>query len=155
MITAKQLDRLFKTNQIKECYLAHVSTDGTKTTYLNHVEDIDVSWAAEFSKEFPDVFKGHISGLPPMRDTQEIIVTKPDAVPVSRPPYKMSPLELTELRKQLDELLQKGLIEPCASEWSNPVLFVRKPNDDLRMCCDYRMLNKNAYTMLNISPPWI
>ncbi|EIE84465.1 hypothetical protein RO3G_09175 [Rhizopus delemar RA 99-880] len=96
----------------------------------------------KFSKEFPDVFKGHISGLPPVRDTQEIIVTKPDAVPVSRPPYKMSPLELTELRKQLDELLQKGLIEPCASEWSNPVLFVRKPNGDLRMCCDYRMLNK-------------
>ncbi|KAG1177351.1 hypothetical protein G6F36_010832 [Rhizopus arrhizus] len=142
IITAKQLDRLFKTNQIKECYLAHVSIDGAKTAYLNHVENIDVSWAAEFSKEFPDVFKGHISGLPPMRDTQEIIVTKSDAVPVSRPPYKMSPLELTELRKQLDELLQKGLIEPCASEWSNPVLFVRKPNGDLRMCCDYRMLNK-------------
>ncbi|KAG1016820.1 hypothetical protein G6F43_014448 [Rhizopus delemar] len=77
-----------------------------------------------------------------MRDTQEIIVTKPDAVPVSRPPYKMSPLELNELRKQLDDLLAKGLIEPCASEWSNPVLFVRKPNGDLRMCCDYRMLNK-------------
>ncbi|KAG1364979.1 hypothetical protein G6F61_013527 [Rhizopus arrhizus] len=73
IITAKQLDRLFKTNQIKECYLAHVSIDGAKTAYLNHVEDIDVSWAAEFSKEFPDVFKGHISGLPPMRDTQEII----------------------------------------------------------------------------------
>jgi hypothetical protein len=142
LISAKQLNRLAKKNQISECYLVHASFDGVKVNYLNNINETDITWAAEFSKEFPEVFKGHISGLPPMRDTQEIIVTKPDAVPVSRPPYKMSPLELNELRKQLDDLLAKGLIEPCASEWSNPVLFVRKPNGDLRMCCDYRMLNK-------------
>ena len=44
-------------------------------------------------------------------------------------------------RKQLDELLSKGFIEPCVSEWGSPVLFVRKPNGSLRMVCDYRALN--------------
>ncbi|KAG1205489.1 hypothetical protein G6F69_009389 [Rhizopus microsporus] len=128
LISAKQLNRLAKQNQIAECYLVHTSFEETRVNYLNNINEADITWATEFSKEFPEVFKGHISGLPPMRDTQDIIVTKPDAVPVSRPPYKMSPLELNELRKQLDDLLAKGLIEPCASEWSNPVLFVRKPN---------------------------
>ncbi|EIE75994.1 hypothetical protein RO3G_00698 [Rhizopus delemar RA 99-880] len=144
IISAKQLTRLFKTKQVSEYYLVHAEIDESNVNYLNNVNYTDFPWIAEFSKEFPEVFKGHITGLPPMRNTQDIIVTKPDAVPVARPPYKMSPLELSELRKQIDELLAKGLIEPCASEWSNPVLFVRKPNGDLRMCCDYRMLNKVA-----------
>ncbi|KAG0866023.1 hypothetical protein G6F15_012772 [Rhizopus arrhizus] len=142
LISAKQLERLYKTKQIEECYFAQVHLKENEMVYLNNINDIDASWSTEFSKEFPEVFKGEITGLPPMRDTQDIIVTKPDTVPVSRPPYKMSPLELSELQKQLNKLLNKGLIEPCASEWSNPVLFVRKPNGDLRMCCDYRMLNK-------------
>ncbi|KAG1322416.1 hypothetical protein G6F62_010257 [Rhizopus arrhizus] len=120
VISAKQLTRLFKTNQVAECYLLRVEFDGSNVNYLNNINDADTPWATEFSKEFPEVFKGKITGLPPMRDTQDIIVTKPDAIPVARPPYKMSPLELSELKKQLDELLAKGLIEPCASEWSNP-----------------------------------
>jgi hypothetical protein len=45
------------------------------------------------------------------------------------------------LRKQLDELLGKGFIEPCVSEWGSPVLFVKKSNGSLRMVCDYRALN--------------
>ncbi|KAG1471288.1 hypothetical protein G6F57_011442 [Rhizopus arrhizus] len=142
LLSAKQVERLIKTNQVDKCYLVQIATDDEKVSCLNNINEYDESWADEFNKEFPEVFKGEITGLPPMRDTQDIIVTHPDATPVSRPPYKMSPLELTELRKQLDGLLKKGLIEPCASEWSNPVLFVRKPNGELRMCCDYRMLNK-------------
>lgn len=41
----------------------------------------------------------------------------------------------------MDELLKKGFIEPCVSEWGSPVLFVKKPNGSLRMVCDYRALN--------------
>ncbi|KAG1167581.1 hypothetical protein G6F71_009465 [Rhizopus microsporus] len=123
VISAKQMERLFKTNQASECYLAQITFDRNQVNYVNSIKNTDQSWADVFSKEFPEVFKGQIVGLPPMRDTQDIIVTRPDAVPVARPPYKMSPLELAELRKQLDELLDKGLIEPCVSEWSNPVLF--------------------------------
>ncbi|CEG84445.1 hypothetical protein RMATCC62417_18247 [Rhizopus microsporus] len=143
LLSAKQIERLFKMKQVKECYMIQVTPKkNNNMSCRNTTTETNNSWADQFCKEFPEVFKGEITGLPPLRDTQDIIVTRPDAVPVARQPYKMSPLELKELRKQLNELLDKGLIEPCASEWSNPVLFVRKPNGDLRMCCDYRMLNK-------------
>lgn len=54
----------------------------------------------------------------------------------------MSPLELDELRRQLDELLKLGLIKPSVSPWGAPVLFVKKKDGSMRMCIDYRALNK-------------
>lgn len=99
-------------------------------------------------EEFPTVFRDELPGLPPDRGVHHVINTG-DAAPVSRPPYKMSPLELDELKKQLKQLLDLGLIRPSASPWGAPVLFVRKKPDPgsskpgaLRMCIDYRALNK-------------
>jgi len=61
----------------------------------------------------------------------------------------MALAELAELKKQLQELLDKGLIEPSMSPWGVPVLFVRKKDGRLRLCIDYRELNrvtaKNKY----------
>ena len=54
----------------------------------------------------------------------------------------MSPSELVELKKQLEELLEKGLIRPSGSPWGSPVLFVKKKDGSLRLCIDYRQLNK-------------
>ncbi len=54
----------------------------------------------------------------------------------------MSPLELEELRKQLDDLLEKGFIKPSKSPFGAPILFVHKKDGGLRMCVDYRALNK-------------
>ncbi|SAM08067.1 hypothetical protein [Absidia glauca] len=54
----------------------------------------------------------------------------------------MSPLELDELKRQLDELLRLGLIQPSSSPWGAPVLFVKKKDGTMRMCIDYRALNK-------------
>ncbi|KAG0749205.1 hypothetical protein G6F29_013894 [Rhizopus arrhizus] len=54
----------------------------------------------------------------------------------------MSPAELDELQKQLKELLSLGLIRPSSSPWGAPVLFVRKKDGSMRMCIDYRALNK-------------
>ncbi|KAJ8652139.1 hypothetical protein O0I10_012247 [Lichtheimia ornata] len=68
------------------------------------------------------------------------IIDTGDAEPINRPPFKMSPLELDELRKQLKELLDLRLIRPNTSPWGAPVLFVRKKSGELRMCIDYRAI---------------
>ncbi|KAG2190799.1 hypothetical protein INT47_010346 [Mucor saturninus] len=54
----------------------------------------------------------------------------------------MSPRELDELKRQLKELLDLGLIRPSSSPWGAPILFVKKKNGEMRMCVDYRALNK-------------
>ena len=54
----------------------------------------------------------------------------------------MAPAELQELKKQLQELLDKGFIRPSHSPWGAPILFVKKIDGSLRMCIDYRELNK-------------
>jgi hypothetical protein len=49
----------------------------------------------------------------------------------------MLPNELAELKTQLGELLQKGLIGPSSSPWGCPAIFVNKKDQYLRMCVDY------------------
>jgi hypothetical protein len=61
---------------------------------------------------------------------------------------------LVELKKQIDELLEKGYIRPSTSPWAAPVLFVEKKDGTKRMCIDYRALNevtiKNKYPLPRI-----
>ena len=54
----------------------------------------------------------------------------------------MAPLELKELKLQLQELLEKGFIRPSVSPWGAPVLFVKKKDGTLWLCIYYRQLNK-------------
>jgi hypothetical protein len=63
---------------------------------------------------------------------------------VSRTPYRMSTLELVELKLQLKEMMDKGYIRPNVSPWGAPVLFVKNKDDALRLCIDYRQLNKTT-----------
>ncbi|KAL0411105.1 UNVERIFIED_CONTAM: Transposon Ty3-G Gag-Pol polyprotein [Sesamum latifolium] len=66
----------------------------------------------------------------------------------------MAPVELQELKKQLEELLEKGFIQPSTSPWGAPVLFVKKKDGSMRLCVDYRQLNrvtvKNKYPLPRI-----
>ena len=66
----------------------------------------------------------------------------------------MAPAELKELKVQLQELVDKGFIRPSVSPWGAPVLFVRKKDGSLRLCIDYRQLNKvtirNKYPLPHI-----
>jgi hypothetical protein len=75
--------------------------------------------------------------------------------PMSRRPYRMPPNELAKLKKQLQDLLTKGLIRPSLSEWGCPTLFVKKKKyNSLWICVDYRPLNavtiKNKYPLPRI-----
>ncbi|GJU71306.1 hypothetical protein Tco_1262711 [Tanacetum coccineum] len=56
--------------------------------------------------------------------------------------HKLAPLEMQELSKELQELLDKGFIRPSSSPWGAPVLFVKRKDGSFRMCIDYMELNK-------------
>ena len=104
--------------------------------------------------EFPNVFLKKLPGLPPVREMEFTIELQPDTTPISMAPYRFAPAELVELKKQLQELLSFGVIRPSTSSWGAPTLFVKKKDGSLRMCIDYRKLNrvtmKNKYPMPRI-----
>ena len=93
-------------------------------------------------QEFRDVFPDEISGLPPKRDIDFTIELVPGVAPVSKAPYRMSTPEMLELKMQLQDLLEKKYIRSSVSPWGAPVLFVKKKDGTLRLCIDYRQLNK-------------
>ncbi|KAJ9557756.1 hypothetical protein OSB04_012370 [Centaurea solstitialis] len=92
--------------------------------------------------EFQDVFPDDLPGLPPDRQVEFHIDLAPGAAPIAKTPYRLAPAEMTEMRNQLKELLDKGFIQPSTSPWGAPVLFVKKKDGSFRMCIDYRELNK-------------
>jgi len=97
---------------------------------------------ATLVKEFQDVFADLPSGLPPKRDIGHTIPLTPDATPQFRAVYRLSPAEHEELKKHIATLLENGFIEPSNSPWGAPILFVAKKDGSLRLCVDYRALNK-------------
>ena len=93
-------------------------------------------------KEFPDVFPDDLPGLPPDREIDFGIDVVPGVDPISKAPYRMSPIELQELKTQLEELQNKGFIRPSILPWGAPVLFVKKKDGTMRHCIDYREFNQ-------------
>ncbi|GJT95063.1 putative reverse transcriptase domain-containing protein [Tanacetum coccineum] len=81
-------------------------------------------------------------GIHPPTRTEFQIDLVPGAAPVVWAPYRLTPSEMKELVKQLQEISDKGFIRPNSSPWGAPVLFVKKKDGSFRMCIDYRELNK-------------
>nr|XP_043639339.1 uncharacterized protein LOC122610413 [Erigeron canadensis] len=80
--------------------------------------------------------------IPPVRQVEFNIDLVPGATPVAKAPYRLAPPEMQELSNQLQELLSKGFIRPSSSPWGAPILFVKNKDGSMRMCIDYRELNK-------------
>ena len=104
--------------------------------------------------EFEDIFPDELLGLPPQRDVDFVIELHPGMSPISMTPHRMAPVELQELKVQIQGLLDKGFIRPSTSPWGAPVLFAKKKDKTLRLCIDYRQLNrvtiKNWYPLPRI-----
>ena len=105
-------------------------------------------------RDYPDVFPEELPGMPPERDIEFVIELTPGTSPIAQKPYRMNTEELVELKKQLADMLSKGLIRPSASPWGSPVIFVDKEDGTIRLCVDYRKLNdvtiKNKYPLPKI-----
>ena len=86
--------------------------------------------------EFPEVFPEDVSELPPEREVEFTIDLIPGTSLVSMAPYRMSASELSEVKKQLEELLEKKFIRPSVSPWGAPVLLVKKKEGSMRLCVD-------------------
>jgi hypothetical protein len=117
-----------------------ISVDSKETNPLEAIRVVS---------NFPDVFPEELPGMPPERKVEFAIELIPGTTPISKRAYRVSGPELVELKKQIDELLEKGYIRPCTSPRAAPVLFVEKKDGTKRMCIDYRALNevtiKNKY----------
>ena len=130
MTAMKANNMLRKSYQGYLAYAIEVRGSGSR------LEDIPVV------REFPDVFPEDLPDIPPDREIDFQIELAPRTEPISKAPYRMAPLELKELKVQMDELVSKGFVRPSTSPWGAPVLFVKKNDGSLRLCIDYRELNR-------------
>ncbi|KAK9800185.1 hypothetical protein WJX73_005436 [Symbiochloris irregularis] len=95
----------------------------------------------KLADEFPDVFE-EPTGLPPERDIEHTIDLEPGSRPSCQPSRRLSPQENEEAIKQITGFLEKAHVRPSSSPFAAPILFASKKDGGLRMCIDYRALNK-------------
>jgi hypothetical protein len=92
--------------------------------------------------------------MPTDHEIEFVIELVPGTAPIFKRPYTMSANQLTEIKEQLQELLDKGYIHPSASPWGAPIIFVPKKDGMHRICVDYCSLNeitiKNKYPLPRI-----
>jgi hypothetical protein len=105
-------------------------------------------------KEFPNVIPEELSGMPLDRDIEFVIELKPGTTPIYKTLFRMTSIELAELKKHIKELLEKGFIHPSWSPLGALVIFVPKKDGTQRLYMDYGALNevtiKNKYPLPRI-----
>ena len=138
-LTALQMKRLFRKQKNidqNKTFFVLVQPDDCARSIPNdpHLQSLIQS--------YNHVFQESPSGLPPQRDVQHAINIQPCSSPPFKPIYRLSLKERHEVTKTIEDLLNNGLIQPSTSPFGAPILFVGKKDGSLRMCVDYRALNK-------------
>ncbi|XP_019059506.1 PREDICTED: uncharacterized protein LOC109117174 [Tarenaya hassleriana] len=136
-LSAMQFKRGVKSS---ECFIATVrdlndEEPSCQTHVPSEVRSLLDSYADVMPSDLP-------KKLPPRRGVDHAIELIPGSKPPAMAPYRMAPPELAELKKQLEDLLDAGYIQPSKAPYGAPVLFQKKKDGSLRMCIDYRALNK-------------
>ena len=145
------LNTSFREIQVETVKLATVEIlDGSRD---NSFPDIDLSnfqgseqvleCVRELLNKYSDIFMKKNEPLGCTKTVKHTITTT-DNVPVSQPYRRIPPGMIEEVRNHLNELLKKGVIQESTSEYAAPIVLVRKKNGELRMCVDYRALNKKV-----------
>ncbi|MCO5580855.1 hypothetical protein L7F22_034728 [Adiantum nelumboides] len=125
---------IFVKDSLSDVNKTHVNESGSQV-------DLELS---KFLNQFQDVFIDNIPGeLPPKRgDDDHVIELIPGNSPPNKPPYRVSQAQQEEIMRQVNELVEKGMVRPSSSPFCSPVLLVHKKDDTYRMCVNYRALNK-------------
>jgi hypothetical protein len=117
---------------------------------LHHVAELKLE-DIHVVQEFSDVFPDDLPRMPPEKAIEFKIDLPPDTALIAKAPYKMSHVEMKELKIQVQGLLDKRYIHPSTSLWVCSALFIEKKNKELCLCVDYRPLNavtiKNKYPL--------
>lgn len=90
------------------------------------------------------VFEDIPSGLPPKRGFEHSIELEEGAKPVITTPYRHPHKFKEEIEKTIKELLEIGHIQPSSSPFASSVVLVKKKDGTMRMCIEYRALNKKT-----------
>ena len=93
-------------------------------------------------REFQEVYRIDIPGVPSEREIDFCIDLLPDTNHILIPSYRMAPAEFKKYKLQHKDLLDKGFIQRSIYPWDSPILFVKKKDRTLRICIDYHTLNK-------------
>ena len=140
LCNTKQIVR--EINQVKEGDVVYLCYLNPVTMHPNEQVTND-PLTKELIQEYKDVFPEDLpKTLPPQRDIDHRIELEPNAIPPSKNSYPMSAKELDELRKILKDYSDHGFTRESKSNFASPVIFVKKKDGSIRMCVDYRALNK-------------
>lgn len=165
LMTARQMERALKKGTFAGLVFISVVPDSDQPTCNNltsqsqadDLEGVDTDnpeATRRLIQEFPEVKQDLPPGTPSARGVPFRIHLEPGHTPPHAATRRMSVAELDELRRQITEYLDRGWIQPSSSPYGAPVLFTRKSDGGLRLCIDYRAVNrltlKNRYPLPRI-----
>ncbi|MCO5608595.1 hypothetical protein L7F22_062808 [Adiantum nelumboides] len=144
LVNDQAFDKSIKSSISAYMIFVKDSLNGVDVTQVNEngmQVDLELS---NFLNQFQDVFIDDIPGeLPPKRgDDDHMIELIPGSSPPNKPPYRVSQAQQEEIMRQVNELVEKGMVRPSSSPFCSPVLLVQKKDGTYRMCVDYRALNR-------------
>ena len=136
---AKDLSRSTETPEVKPEQKVDTSSD-FQDTISPDLTEIQQSQLTNLLQKYRDVFAFTSAELGRTDLVQHTIDTG-DSPPVRQRPYRTSPVNRQEIDRQVEEMLEQGIIDHSTSPWSSPVVLVKKSDGTMRFCVDYRQVN--------------